>query len=185
LEKINVQVAQKLKELRKSLGLSLDEVATRSGVSRAMLSQIETLKTNPTIAVLWKIANGLQVSFADLLQLEAAPDVRLSRAKQARYLFSEDGAFKSRPLLSNVPGHQVELYELHLQPESQQEADAHPAGTYEQLIVQSGKIELELESATYSLGPADALFFPADRPHRYCCVGRRSFIGLSLILYRS
>src|ERR1700755_3270123 len=61
------RVADVLKQLRSDRRLSLDDLASRSGVSRAALSQIEGARTNPTLAVLWKIAVGLDVPFHDLL----------------------------------------------------------------------------------------------------------------------
>ena len=111
---INVHVAERLRRLRAAGGLSLQDLARRSGVSRAMLSQIETPKTNPTIAVLWKIAHGLAVTFAQLLGTPAAPPCGSSGRRRA-LLFSGDRA-RSRPMLANVPGHAVELYELRLEP---------------------------------------------------------------------
>jgi transcriptional regulator with XRE-family HTH domain len=184
MDPINRQVADRLKKLRQQAGLSLEQLARASGVSRAMLSQIETLKANPTIAVLWRIAGGLEVSFAELLgEGRYGPQVDLSRAADARYLYSEDGAFRSRPLLAHVPGHRVELYELCLEPGAVQHADPHPAGSFEQLLVTKGKMQLGVLDASYELGPGDALFFPADRPHSYACVSRGPFVGMSLILY--
>src|SRR5688572_29325507 len=58
------RVATNLRERRKARGMSLDQLATASGVSRAALSQIETLKSNPSLSVLWKIAVGLQIPFS-------------------------------------------------------------------------------------------------------------------------
>ena len=183
MDEINVHVAERLRRLRAAGGLSLQDLARRSGVSRAMLSQIETLKTNPTIAVLWKIADGLGVTFAELLGTPAAPPVRLERAADAHYLFSGDRKLRSRPMLANVPGHAVELYELRLEPAGVEEAAAHPPGSFEQILVNAGRLRLGFGSESYDLGPGDALLFPADRPHRYETVGRRAFVGLSLILY--
>lgn len=185
MEPINTQVARRLRQLRQTRGLSLEELASRSGVSRAMLSQIETQKTNPTIAVLWKVAAGLKVSFAELLALDEGPSVRITRAREARLLHSQDGTFSSRPLLSNVPGHRVELYELRLAPEAAQQADPHPPGTFEQLFCSRGRVEVEVESERYELSAGDAIFFPADRRHGYRTLGKQRFVGLSLILYGS
>jgi quercetin dioxygenase-like cupin family protein len=109
--------------------------------------------------------------------------VRLARAADARYLFSANRRFRSRPLLANVPGHRVELYDLRLEPGAVEEADPHPPGSFEQLIVTTGRLRLDFGGETYDLGPGDALLFPADRPHRYETLGRRAFAGLSLILY--
>ena len=183
MDEINVQVAERLRRLRAAANLSLQDLAGRSGVSRAMLSQIETLKANPTIAVLWKISHGLGVPFAELLGTNAAPAVRLARTADARYLFSANRRFRSRPLLANVPGHRVELYELRLEARGVEDADPHPPGSFEQLIVTAGRLRLDFGGEAYDLGPGDALLFPADRPHRYETLGRRAFGGLSLILY--
>lgn len=184
MDPINRQVASRLKALRQKAGLSLEQLAKASGVSRAMLSQIETLKANPTIAVLWRIAGGLQVSFAELLgEGRYGPQIEVSRAADARYLYSEDGAFRSRPLLANVPGHRVELYELRLEPGAVENADPHPAGSFEQLLVTQGTMRLGVSGESYELGTGDALFFPADRPHSYECGSKKPFVGLSLILY--
>src|SRR5437763_11961669 len=61
------RVAENLRAQRKRRAMSLDELAQLTGVSRAALSQIETRKTNPTISVLWKIASGMGIAFADLI----------------------------------------------------------------------------------------------------------------------
>lgn len=178
-----MQVAERLRRLRKASGLSMEELAERSGVSRAMLSQIETLKTNPTIAIVWRIAQGLGVSFSELLGTDSARPIRLARANEARYLYSDDEQFRSRPLLSNVPGHRVELYELRLEPGAIEDAAPHPAGSFEQIYVVEGKLRMGLGEESYDLSPGDALFFPADRAHRYEALKKRAFVGLSLILY--
>jgi transcriptional regulator with XRE-family HTH domain len=185
MDEVNVQVAERLRRLRAAAGLCLQQLAQRSGVSRAMLSQIETLKANPTIAVVWRIAAGLGVPFAELLGSGAgsAPPVRLARAAEARYIFSADRRFRSRPLLANVPGHRVELYQLRLETGGVEDAPPHPPGSFEQLLVSGGRLALSFAGEEYALGPGDALLFPADRPHRYATLGRRAFEGLSLILY--
>ena len=61
-------ISKNLAKLRLQNRLSLDKLSERSGVSKAMLSQIERGESNPTVNTLWKIATGLRVSFYDLLQ---------------------------------------------------------------------------------------------------------------------
>ncbi|MBZ5637644.1 MAG: XRE family transcriptional regulator [Acidobacteriia bacterium] len=184
MDEINLRIADRLRRLRRAAGLSLGDLAERAGVSRAMLSQIETEKTNPTIAVLWKVAHGLGVPFSELLGTEEAPPApRLSPAGKARYLYSADRRYRSRPLLGNVPGHRVELYELRLEAGAVENADPHPKGSFEQVYVNSGRLRMDVGETTHELGPGDAILFPADRPHRYESLGRAAFTGLSLILY--
>src|SRR5499427_8280844 len=64
---LTARVAENLREQRRRRDMSLDQLAQRTGVSRAGLSQIETRKTNPSIGVLWKIASGLGIPFAELI----------------------------------------------------------------------------------------------------------------------
>ena len=54
--------------IREQKKLTLDAAAALTGVSRSMLAQIEKGDVNPTISVLWKIANGYKVSFTSLLE---------------------------------------------------------------------------------------------------------------------
>ena len=65
-------VGANLRQLRIRRGLSLEKLAQRSGVSRAMLGQIELGQSAPTINVLWKIARALDVTFATLIQTREA-----------------------------------------------------------------------------------------------------------------
>ena len=66
-EAINAQISRTLKARRKERGWSLDKTAQQTGVSKAMLGQIERQESSPTIATLWKIATGLQCSFSSFL----------------------------------------------------------------------------------------------------------------------
>ncbi len=184
MDEINLRIAERVRRLRRAARLSLGDLAARAGVSRAMLSQIETLKTNPTIAVLWKVSKGLGVPFSELLgTTEKPPAARLSPASKPRYIYSADRRYRSRPLLGNVPGHRVELYELRLEAGAIEDAAPHSPGTYEQVYVQSGRLRLGVGGESHDLRPGDAILFLADRPHRYETVGRAAFVGLSLILY--
>ena len=183
MDPINRRVAERLRVLRKAAGLSLDDLASRSGVSRAALSQIETLKTNPTIAVLWKIASGLDVPFSELLGDAEAPTVRIERAAKARWLGGGRDPFRSRPLLGRIPGHRVEIYELTLAAGKSHDAQPHPAGSFEQVFVEEGRLVLGVDGGVHALGPGDAILFRADRAHRYVAEGRKAFRGLSTILY--
>ena len=91
-------VGANLRKLRTKRGLSLERLARASGVSRAMLSQIELGKSAPTINVIWRIASALDLPFAALLGDTGARGVAVMRAATARVLTSHDGAFVSRAL---------------------------------------------------------------------------------------
>jgi transcriptional regulator with XRE-family HTH domain len=160
------RVAENLRQRRKARGMSLDDLARASGVSRAALSQIETCKSNATLGVLWKIAVGLGIPIAELI---GAPrtGVALLRREDSQLLRSADGKFESRPLTPAGASPLVELYELRLAARSTHRSDAHSPGTHEVLVVLSGVCRMRVGDEVYDLGPGDSIAFPADRPHAY------------------
>ena len=160
------RVAENLRVKRKARGMSLDDLAKASGVSRAALSQVETCKTNPTVGLLWKIAVGLGVPFQDLLG-EAARGATILRRGEAQVLRSLDGKLESRPLAPAGTTPMVELYELRLSPRAVHASEPHAAGTNELLVVLSGALRLRLGDEAYDLSAGDSVSFAADRPHVY------------------
>src|SRR5258705_8972895 len=69
---LNQRIAERVRELRAAQGLSLDALATKSGVSRSMISLIERGESSPTAVVLEKLAAGLGVMLASLFDAPAA-----------------------------------------------------------------------------------------------------------------
>lgn len=160
------RLANNLREKRRTRGMSLDALAAASGVSRAALSQIETLKSNPSLSVLWKIAVGLQIPFSELLG-DSGPTANLLRRTDVQVLRSSDGRLESRPLSPAGSARDLEVYELRLAGRSSHAAEAHAPGTKELIIVLSGVLRMHVGTDRYELGPGDSLAFPADRPHVY------------------
>lgn len=160
-------VGANLKRLRIKRGLSLERLARASGVSRAMLGQIELGQSTPTINIVWKIARSLAVPFSALISHCARPRTALLPAHNAKELRSADGAFSSRALFPFDEPRQVEFYELRLAPRGVERAEAHPAGTTENLVVASGALGLRVDGESFQLRARDAVYFEADVPHEY------------------
>lgn len=161
------RVAGSLRRLRKARGLSLDQLAVGSGVSRAALSQIEGSRTNPTLSVLWKIAVGLGVPFQALLGAEDEARARVLRAGDATTLRSTDGRVESRMLTPAGAAPGLEIYELRILPRGVLRSDAHGAGTTETVIVLTGALRVSVGEEAHELAPGDSMFFRADVPHAY------------------
>lgn len=160
-------VGKNLRRLRTERGLSLERLAQASGVSRAMLGQVELGQSAPTINVLWKIARALDVPFSALITASQATGVTILRASQAKRLMSHEGTFSSRALFPFDEPRRVEFYELTLAPRGVEKAEAHAPGTTENLVVASGQVEVEVGGQTHSLDAGDAILFEADSPHVY------------------
>jgi transcriptional regulator with XRE-family HTH domain len=160
-------VGANLRRLRVKRALSLEKLSRLSGVSRAMLGQIELGQSAPTINVLWKISTALGVPFSGLIGQRQAGGVVVLRGENAKTLTSHDGSFSSRALFPFDEPRRVEFYELRLRAHGEEHADAHAPGTVENLVVSRGAVEIEVEGTRQLLAQGDAIVFEADAPHVY------------------
>jgi len=176
-------VGQNLRRLRNKRGLSLEKLAKASGVSRAMLGQIELGQSAPTINVLWKIARALDVTFSALITSRGGGGTVVLRAADAKRLSSHDGGFVSRALFPFDEPRRVEFYELRLGAHKREQADAHPAGTTENLIVTQGAIQISIGSEVHRLDAGDAIVFEADAPHVYLNAGTQEAVMYLVMTY--
>jgi transcriptional regulator with XRE-family HTH domain len=176
-------VGVNLRKLRTDRALSLEKLAQASGVSRAMLGQIELGQSAPTINVLWKIAQALDVSFSALIAAPRAGETLVLRGSEARRLTSQDGSFSSRALFPLDEARRVEFYELRLTPFSHERADAHAPGTMENLVVATGAVEIELPDSRHVLSAGDAIYFEASSPHTYRNPGAQPAVMYLVMTY--
>lgn len=151
-------VKENLKLIRHTKGFSLDKLANRCGVSRAMLSQIEQGKSVPTISVLWKIANGLNVPFSELLKEKNQDGIHVLKVENSKVLYSNSKVFASRALFPFLGNRKTEFYELMLKPGGHEVAEPHKTGTTENLVVVSGKLRLRVGEKVVELEPKDSVF---------------------------
>ena len=158
-------VGGNLRRLRNQRGLSLEKLARLSGVSRAMLGQIELGQSAPTVNVLWKIGTALEVPFSALITSRPTASFHVMRADQAKRLASSDGAFVSRALFPFDSPRRVEFYQLTLKPGAVEKADAHNPGTVENLVVAQGTVEIEADGRRELLEAGDEIVFEADVPN--------------------
>lgn len=157
-----------LRDLRRKLGWSLDHTSQQTGVSKAMLGQIERGESSPTIATLWRIATGLAVPLTALLEPEwAAGEILMFRdAAELRVRASAEGM--QRALLFPYEARFCfEVYELILAPEYESVSEPHEPGVVEHVTVLDGSMELLIEGEWMHLAKGQSLRFPADRRHGY------------------
>lgn len=164
---IGPRVANNLQRLRSKRHLSMDALARLTGVSRAMLAQIESGRSVPSIKVLCKIARGLKVSVAAFLDDRAFEGVAVLPAQQSKRLVSASGAFVSRALFPFDLARQTEFYEVRLSALSEEVSEGHGPGVQENLVVAQGVLEVSLNEERYLLSTGDSILFYADQPHRY------------------
>jgi transcriptional regulator with XRE-family HTH domain len=176
------RVGQRLRDERVARNLSLDDLSRSSGVSRAALSQIETSKSSPSISVMWKVAVGLGIPFAELLGGDSN-ECSVLRRSDAQVLRSPDGRFESRPVVPAGTTPWVEVYELRLTARSENRSEPHAAGTREVLLVLSGSMTIELGQKSFDLEAGDSIGFRADQPHTYRNSGLSEARAHNVIIY--
>ena len=175
---LTLVVGRNLKRLRGERGLSLEKLARVSGVSRAMLGQIELGQSAPTINVAWKISTALGVPFSALLSERSEGGLHLMKAADSKKLTSHDGKFISRALFPFDERRRVEFYELTLLPGGVEQAHAHNPGTVEYLAVSQGQLEMDVGGRREVMSAGDAIVFEADVPHVY-----RNLAGGETMMY--
>jgi transcriptional regulator with XRE-family HTH domain len=177
-------VGNNLRRLRTQRGLSLEKLAQQSGVSRAMLGQIELAQSAPTINVLWKIARALEVTFSALIsERESQANIVVMRSADSKILTSKDRSFTSRALFPFDKPRRVEFYELRLSAGSAEIAHPHPPGTTENLVVTAGQVDVDIAGVAHHLDTADSILFEADVPHAYRNRGRAEAVMYLVMTY--
>lgn len=167
MPELDAVIGTNLRELRTQRSLSLDATARLTGLSRAMLGQIELGTNTPSVGVVWKIARAFEVPFAALLAAHTKVTTAVLRSDKAKRLISADGRFSSRALFPFGEANNVEFYELWLKGHGREEAEAHQPGTRENLVITSGRLVVEFSGTRHELAKGDAIVFGADVPHVY------------------
>jgi transcriptional regulator with XRE-family HTH domain len=180
------RVGETLALLRQARSLSMDELSRRAGVSKSMLSQIERAQANPTVAVVWRLANALGVSMAELLgngTETAVPAIAVVAAHATPTLRSPDGSYELSILGPIHLAGQFEWYSLTLQPGGALESQAHERGTQEHLSAVTGTLEISTGDTTQRLKHGETARYAADRPHTIRNAGKAAATAWLVVVH--
>jgi len=182
---INRHLGARVKNLRGARGWSLESLATASGVSRSMLSQIEREQANPTLAVTLRIARAFGMTLGELLEMPgAASAVTVIRANDHTYHYRSDKHCRIRTLSPLNLEKDVEFYEVRLQPGGALRSSPHFEGTREFLTLQKGKLRIESGNDSEQVDPGDSASYRADVPHALINAGKTEAIIFLIVIYR-
>lgn len=157
-----------LKELRREKGWSLDKAAEKTGVSKAMLGQIEREESSPTIATLWKIASGFDTSFSSFIEdIHAGFNQPIHRGGQTQQLHPADEKIRVMPLFPFDEQFNFEIFILELLPTCEHLSPPHQPGVIEHVIVTEGTMEVLANGTWQLLNKGEGLRFDANQPHGY------------------
>jgi transcriptional regulator with XRE-family HTH domain len=161
----------RVRALREAGGLSLRELAARSGVSAPMLSQVERGETSPTLAVAERIAQGLGLRLSELLRLDEDGAVVVLRREERRRGGNPSRGHSYEIVSAPAPGQRAELSLHRLTPGgvtgSADDPPIHEPGAREVALVLKGELVLWCDGAPHRLREGDSVTFDADLPHHF------------------
>lgn len=159
-------IAINLKGLRTERNLTLGQLSKISGISKAMLSDIEKGNSNPTINTIWKIANGLNVPYTRLM--EGIEDgATLVRKSEAVMQTGESDHYRVFCYYPSTPIRNFELFYVELDQQSSNASIGHSKKAQEYIYVMQGSLLLQTSSGDYTLHAGDSLAFDSSVSHTY------------------
>lgn len=170
-----VELAQRIRNLRQDRRLTLEQVASQTGLTRSWLSKVENFRVTPSLPALAKIAQVLQVTLAELVEgLDEKPKmvmVRCDDRKEVERDRSSENPTVYQSLAHLRANRVMDPFLLTMPPGAAREtALAHEGEEF--LMVQSGTVDFEYDGEVFSLQPGDCLYFDATTPHRLINVGQ-------------
>jgi len=181
----NQVFCERVAALRQRKGFTLEQLAAASNVSRSMLSQIERGQANPTLAVIYRIAEAFGMSIGELVDgPEAGPEIEIVHGNDPKNLFRADTQCQIR---TRSPLHMekaVEFYELTIQPGAELASAAHFDGARELFSVTRGRAALRAGKTRCELETGDSAHYHADLPHCIRNAGDTVLQGYLVVTYK-
>lgn len=164
-------IGARVKALREAAGLSLRDLAERSGVSAPMLSQVERGETSPTITIAARIAAGLDLRLSQLLRLDEGGAVTVVCSGERRHGGNQRRGHSFEVLTSSQPGQRAELSRHTLASGgatgASDDPPMHEPGSRETALLEHGSVVLVCDGQRHELVEGDCVTFDADLPHHF------------------
>lgn len=166
MDYLSKNVAVNLKRTRQARGMSLDQVAEQTGVSKSMLAQIERGTANPSLGVLGKITSGLRIEFQELIQSPRV-DCCLVTPQELLPTKELEGQYRVWTCLPYEDTRLVEVYRIEVEPGGTYVSGSHGEKTREYLVVTDGVMTVECHGSSYEIHKDQVFKFETDQSHVY------------------
>jgi transcriptional regulator with XRE-family HTH domain len=182
MNNLNKRIGSNLKELRQINNLNLDQLAKITGVSKSMISRIENSTSTPTVTTLWKICNGLKVSFSSIMNDMEKPNKIIKKNEMAL-----DSIDPTNQLYSIIPYEnelKFEIFEMEIFSKQIHVSEPHIGAIEEAIYIISGSIEIQINGESLYLENGDLYRFKPDTNHNYVNHHNSNSRLLITIIYR-
>lgn len=178
-----MEIGKKLKYVRQSKGMTLEETSLITDVSIAMLGQIERGQSSPTVNTLWKIATGLKMPFSYFLQ-DNKTQYTIVDFKED-FISEENGMMRAYTIFPFDPVRNYEVFTIEFDAGCVHNSPPHNGGVEESVFVVKGKLDMLLDGKKVSLNEKQAIRFQSDIPHSYINSGEELCCVYNMIFYQN
>ena len=182
-----LHIGKKIRDLRKKAGLVLQDLSNRTGLSKALLSQIEKEVVSPPIATLLKISKALGVNISFFFQNDDSEKrvtlVRSNESKviDSRYFGREESGYYYEALAYKKSKKYMEPFLVEFKRKRAEKLSYFSHEGEEFIYLLEGTLEFRTETEQYVLYPGDSLYFESSIPHAYRAMGRRNAKALTVV----
>lgn len=182
MEQVSLKIGERLKEIRNTRQLTLDDVAELTGVSKPMLGQIERGQSSPTINVLWKISTGLKIPLSFFCKQEEAK-YTVAGLCEKDLITEENGGMRAYPLFPFDPVRNVEVFYIEFDAGVCHESLPHVAGVEEYVFLVHGTLKMVVGGKEVLLQEKQSVRFGAEVSHAYHNVSDKACAAYNVIFY--
>lgn len=161
-----INLGGNLRKIRQERGLSLEETAQLTGVSKAMLGQIERGESSPTVSLLWKIASGLKITFSSLM-VASQSAYQSHSLGNIQPILEAEGKLVLYNLFPFDPMTGFDYFHIVIKPGCDYESPSHSNVQEEFIVVTKGKMEVKIGGQSFVLSEGDSLRFQGGEAHSY------------------
>ncbi|PCI34525.1 MAG: aldehyde dehydrogenase [Alphaproteobacteria bacterium] len=167
---MTLDIGKRLKEIRTDSRLSQRELAKRTGVANASISQIESNRLNPTVGALKRILDGIPISLAEFFDETSTAEGQIFFAAEDLLEIGDRGV-SFRQVGAARKSKAIQLLHEKYQPGATTGKTTLTHEGEECGLILKGHLQIEVGDQKKILGPGDAYYFDSQQPHRFKNIG--------------
>ncbi len=173
-------IGRKIRSIRQSKGLTLEDISKRTGLSKALISRVENEQVSPPIATLLRIASALRVEISHFFSDKAAHHkvtvVRhheVSPSRESMIIEGMDAGYSYELLAFKKDNKHMEPFIVTFDIRERAEVPLQQHKGEEFLHLLEGKLEFFTDEETILLEGGDSIYFDSNLPHGYRGLGEK------------
>ncbi len=178
-----LNIGNMLRKIRKEKGLTLEQTANITSVSKAMLGQIERGESVPSISILWKISTGMKISLSELLEDEDE-ELEVVNIDDTKPINESDNTMQLYDVFSFDSKSGFECFYIKLKAGGHKVSEPHRYQSMEHIIVTNGTLKLKIDEQEFILKAPSAIKFKGDVEHEYINESDEDVIFQNIIKYQ-